>query len=343
MYLHWRSGGLELAVVVGANGPKLQRAAWPGWPHGRECADGAPGAFTEACKLGMVTPQHPAVYLRAFAPRGRLGVLLRKIEGCQPSDRFPVAELNFSGKAVPRRPARSARQERDAAQSHLAEAGIFNSAGLAAAHSEDEGGTPAGGSTPAVAGSPGAASWQVSARRHFSSEGFWIKSHIAGQARRASNTSCEFTADPCSTVTTFAFVFAIQRCTVNKVTAARSILCRPELLPQHLSEGLSIGHVPRIASSIRPGKYSFGPGVPSTCFEKGVPATGIRDCGGSVPCCGLPALPQRGLLAARLSGGETEHFEGLRATTLRLPSLMGSFACASVSVHALLLSSPLAV
>lgn len=46
---------------------------------------------------------------------------------------------------------------------------------------------------------------------------FWIKSHIAGQARRASNTSCEFTADPCSTVTTFAFVFTIQRCTVNKI------------------------------------------------------------------------------------------------------------------------------
>lgn len=66
MYLHWRSGGLELAVVVGANGPKLQRAAWPGWPHGRERADGTPGAFTEACELGMVTPQHPAVYLRAF-------------------------------------------------------------------------------------------------------------------------------------------------------------------------------------------------------------------------------------------------------------------------------------
>lgn len=74
-----------------------------------------------------------------------------------------------------------------------------------------------------------------------------------------------------------------------------------------------------------------------------MPAAGIRDCGGSVPRCGLPALPQRGLLGAGVGVGETVHFEGLRATRLRLPSLIGSFVCASVSVHALLLPSPLAV
>ncbi|KAK2530461.1 hypothetical protein Q9966_009048 [Columba livia] len=44
----------------------------------------------------------------------------------------------------------------------------------------------------------------------------WINSHIAGQARWASNTSCEFILDPCRTVTTFLFVFTTQICTANK-------------------------------------------------------------------------------------------------------------------------------
>lgn len=52
MYPHWRSGGLELTVVVGANGPKLQRAAWPRWPRGREHADGTPGAFLRPVSWG---------------------------------------------------------------------------------------------------------------------------------------------------------------------------------------------------------------------------------------------------------------------------------------------------
>lgn len=41
--------------------------------------------------------------------------------------------------------------------------------------------------------------------------------HAAGRARRASNTSCEFIVDTCRTVTTFAVVFAIQRCAVSEL------------------------------------------------------------------------------------------------------------------------------
>ncbi|OPJ76649.1 hypothetical protein AV530_016294 [Patagioenas fasciata monilis] len=45
--------------------------------------------------------------------------------------------------------------------------------------------------------------------------------HIAGQARWASNTSCEFILDPCQTVTTFLFVFTTQICTANKILEHR--------------------------------------------------------------------------------------------------------------------------